>query len=242
MLHHGKENPFYARFDRLLEIARTLRRHPQPGRRPPARLHPRRHRPAPDRGAPDPRRARQAGPGSRRPGHGRGPGPRPARPGRDEHAPREARLRRRAVLRPRPAGHRHRPRLRPHRLGHRRRRRRGGRGRFPLLRHSGGAPRPAHGRRRPRGAHRLEDRRPRGRHRQGRPRGPRARPEPWPGPASASIGRRSGAWPSTPKKFAAVRKRRRSRSKACSMCGDFCAMKIVGEFLGSGRKADGDCS
>jgi phosphomethylpyrimidine synthase len=45
-----------------------------------------------------------------------------------------------------------------------------------------------------------------------------------------------------PVKFAAVRKRRKSRSKACSMCGDFCAMRIVGEFLGSGGKADGDCS
>jgi phosphomethylpyrimidine synthase len=45
-----------------------------------------------------------------------------------------------------------------------------------------------------------------------------------------------------PVKFAAVRKRRKSRSKACSMCGDFCAMRIVGEFLDSGGKADGDCS
>jgi len=45
-----------------------------------------------------------------------------------------------------------------------------------------------------------------------------------------------------PAKFAAVRKRRKSRSKACSMCGDFCAMRIVGEFLDSGGKADGDCS
>jgi len=45
-----------------------------------------------------------------------------------------------------------------------------------------------------------------------------------------------------PVRFAAVRKRRKSRSKACSMCGDFCAMRIVGEFLGSGGKADGDCS
>jgi phosphomethylpyrimidine synthase len=45
-----------------------------------------------------------------------------------------------------------------------------------------------------------------------------------------------------PVKFAAVRKRRKTRSKACSMCGDFCAMRIVGEFLGSGGKADGDCS
>ncbi len=45
-----------------------------------------------------------------------------------------------------------------------------------------------------------------------------------------------------PVKFAAVRKRRKSRSKACSMCGDFCAMRIVGEFLDPGGKADGDCS
>jgi len=45
-----------------------------------------------------------------------------------------------------------------------------------------------------------------------------------------------------PAKFAAVRKRRKSKSKACSMCGDFCAMRIVGEFLDSGGKADGDCS
>jgi len=45
-----------------------------------------------------------------------------------------------------------------------------------------------------------------------------------------------------PAKFAAVRKRRKTRTKACSMCGDFCAMRIVGEFLGSGGKADGECS
>ncbi|MBE0712343.1 MAG: phosphomethylpyrimidine synthase ThiC [Candidatus Aminicenantes bacterium] len=45
-----------------------------------------------------------------------------------------------------------------------------------------------------------------------------------------------------PVKFAAVRKRRKSKSKACSMCGDFCAMRIVGEFLNPGGKADGDCS
>jgi phosphomethylpyrimidine synthase len=44
-----------------------------------------------------------------------------------------------------------------------------------------------------------------------------------------------------PAKFAAVRKRRRTRTRACSMCGDFCAMRIVGEFLGSGGKADGEC-
>jgi phosphomethylpyrimidine synthase len=45
-----------------------------------------------------------------------------------------------------------------------------------------------------------------------------------------------------PVKFAAVRKRRRSRSRACSMCGDFCAMRIVGEFLGAKGTADGDCA
>ena len=45
-----------------------------------------------------------------------------------------------------------------------------------------------------------------------------------------------------PVKFSAVRKQRKSKSKACSMCGDFCAMRIVGEFLDSGGKADGDCS
>ncbi len=45
-----------------------------------------------------------------------------------------------------------------------------------------------------------------------------------------------------PVKFAAVRKRRRSRTQACSMCGEFCAMRIVGEFLGSEGKADDECS
>jgi len=45
-----------------------------------------------------------------------------------------------------------------------------------------------------------------------------------------------------PVKFAAVRKERKSRSRACSMCGDFCAMRIVGQFLGSGRKTDDECA
>jgi phosphomethylpyrimidine synthase len=45
-----------------------------------------------------------------------------------------------------------------------------------------------------------------------------------------------------PVKFAAVRKRRKTRTRACSMCGDFCAMRIVSEFLGSGGKADGECA
>jgi phosphomethylpyrimidine synthase len=45
-----------------------------------------------------------------------------------------------------------------------------------------------------------------------------------------------------PVKFAAVRKSRKSHSRACSMCGDFCAMRIVGQFLGSGRKTDDECA
>lgn len=45
-----------------------------------------------------------------------------------------------------------------------------------------------------------------------------------------------------PAKFAAVRKRRKTRTRACSMCGEFCAMRIVGEFLGSGGKADDECA
>ena len=45
-----------------------------------------------------------------------------------------------------------------------------------------------------------------------------------------------------PVKFAAVRKKRKSKSRACSMCGDFCAMRIVGQFLNSGRKPDDECA
>jgi phosphomethylpyrimidine synthase len=45
-----------------------------------------------------------------------------------------------------------------------------------------------------------------------------------------------------PAKFAEVRKRRKTRTKACSMCGDFCAMRIVSEFLNPGGKADGGCA
>lgn len=45
-----------------------------------------------------------------------------------------------------------------------------------------------------------------------------------------------------PHKFKEVRKKRKSKSKACSMCGDFCAMQIVSEFLNSGEgKADDSC-
>jgi phosphomethylpyrimidine synthase len=44
-----------------------------------------------------------------------------------------------------------------------------------------------------------------------------------------------------PYKFDDVRKERRTKSKACSMCGDFCAMRIVSEFLNSDGKADVEC-
>lgn len=45
-----------------------------------------------------------------------------------------------------------------------------------------------------------------------------------------------------PVKFEAVRKRRKSSTKACSMCGEFCAMRIVSEFLNPAGKADVVCS
>jgi phosphomethylpyrimidine synthase len=41
-----------------------------------------------------------------------------------------------------------------------------------------------------------------------------------------------------PRKFDAVRGQRRSKSEACSMCGDYCAMRIVSEFLDPEGKAD----
>ena len=41
-----------------------------------------------------------------------------------------------------------------------------------------------------------------------------------------------------PYKFEEVRKKRKTKSEACSMCGDFCAMRIVSEFLNSHGKAD----
>jgi phosphomethylpyrimidine synthase len=45
-----------------------------------------------------------------------------------------------------------------------------------------------------------------------------------------------------PRKFEAVRRNRRSESAACSMCGDFCAMRLVSEFLGTSGEADaGKC-
>jgi phosphomethylpyrimidine synthase len=45
-----------------------------------------------------------------------------------------------------------------------------------------------------------------------------------------------------PLKFEAVRKRRRSKTQACSMCGEFCAMRIVSEFLNPDGEADARCS
>ncbi len=45
-----------------------------------------------------------------------------------------------------------------------------------------------------------------------------------------------------PHKFKNIRKERKTQSKACSMCGEFCAMQIVSEFLNSGDgKADDLC-
>jgi phosphomethylpyrimidine synthase len=44
-----------------------------------------------------------------------------------------------------------------------------------------------------------------------------------------------------PYKFEGVRKERKTKSKACSMCGDFCAMRIVSEFLNSNGRADDEC-
>jgi phosphomethylpyrimidine synthase len=45
-----------------------------------------------------------------------------------------------------------------------------------------------------------------------------------------------------PHKFEDIRKQRRTKSTACSMCGDFCAMRIVSEFLnGNGKAEDGGC-
>jgi phosphomethylpyrimidine synthase len=41
-----------------------------------------------------------------------------------------------------------------------------------------------------------------------------------------------------PDRFEEVRERRRTKSAACSMCGDFCAMRIVSEFLGGGTGTD----
>ncbi len=45
-----------------------------------------------------------------------------------------------------------------------------------------------------------------------------------------------------PHKFEEIRIRRKTSSTACSMCGDFCAMRIVNEFLnGKGKAGDFSC-
>ena len=45
-----------------------------------------------------------------------------------------------------------------------------------------------------------------------------------------------------PEKFARVRGERRTSTEACSMCGEFCAMRVVSEFLGRpGHEHDGPC-
>ena len=43
------------------------------------------------------------------------------------------------------------------------------------------------------------------------------------------------------KKFDAIRKKRKTKSEACSMCGDFCALRIVSDFLNHSGKADDAC-
>lgn len=45
-----------------------------------------------------------------------------------------------------------------------------------------------------------------------------------------------------PDKFNRVRTNRKSKSEACSMCGDFCALRIVSDFLNPDGKADDDLS
>ena len=44
-----------------------------------------------------------------------------------------------------------------------------------------------------------------------------------------------------PHKFAAIREQRKTKSEACSMCGDFCAMRIVSEHLHPQEKPDDSC-
>ena len=46
-----------------------------------------------------------------------------------------------------------------------------------------------------------------------------------------------------PEDARAIRASRTPEDEAtCTMCGDFCAMRIVGQFLGSGRKTDDECA
>jgi len=41
-----------------------------------------------------------------------------------------------------------------------------------------------------------------------------------------------------PYKFEDIRRKRHTKSEACSMCGDFCALRIVSDFLNTSGKAD----
>ncbi len=116
-----------------------------------------------------------------------------------------------------------------------------GRRRFPLLCDAGRASRPALDRGRPRGAHRLQDRGPRRRHRQGRQGRGRPRPRPVPGPEKARLAPPNGSWSSIPINSSEIRKKRKTKSAACSMCGEYCAMRIVSQFLKSKGKADDFC-
>ena len=44
-----------------------------------------------------------------------------------------------------------------------------------------------------------------------------------------------------PHKFDEIRRKRKTKSAACSMCGEYCAMRIVSQFLSSKGKADDFC-
>jgi len=44
-----------------------------------------------------------------------------------------------------------------------------------------------------------------------------------------------------PHKFEEIREKRKSKSAACSMCGEYCAMRIVSRFLNADGKADDFC-
>ena len=44
-----------------------------------------------------------------------------------------------------------------------------------------------------------------------------------------------------PHKFETIRKMRKTKSAACSMCGEYCAMRIVSDFLNPQEKADVRC-
>jgi hypothetical protein len=89
-------------------------------------------------------------------------------PGGDEHQNSKGALQGSAVLRARAPGDRRGAGVRPHHFGHRRGHRRGSRRRLSLLRYAVGAPAPSRPRRRARRRHRIAHRRPCRRHRQGR--------------------------------------------------------------------------